>query len=110
MNDRINFEEDWDAQEFDDDQEYNFLKSLHNLINKKSYPKKNTRKFLRLALDMVKAGEITQKDLDGYIDKENINKDIVREVKAKYKKRKSSSSSSSGDGDPCGHSSSYSSC
>jgi len=78
------FEEDWEEVEKTPD--YTFLKALYDFLNKKSYPKKSTRKFLRKAFELVESGEISKDSLDDFIDNENINKKIVKEMKNKFKK------------------------
>jgi len=107
----INFEEDWDDEEYENTPEYIFLKNLQSIINKKSYPKKNTRRFIRIAMDMVKNGEISKEDLDNYIENEKINKRIVNEVTQKQKTKKNPYKTVSLSDDPCSSGGSYrSSC
>ena len=91
------FEENW--EDIEESPSYTFLKSMHTFLDKKSYPKRSTRKFIRMAMELVSKKEISQADLDYFIENEDIDKDIVKEMKIKKPSMKSSINSVS---DPCG--------
>jgi hypothetical protein len=65
--------------------DYSFLKHLYNFINRKSYPKKNTRKFMKEAIDLVKKGEIDKDVFLFFIENEGLNKKIVDDIKSRNK-------------------------
>ena len=60
------FEEDW--EDIEETPEYTFLKNIYDYLNKNSYPRKSTRKFLRMAFDLIQKGDMTQSALDDFID------------------------------------------
>lgn len=96
------FDEDFEEFEFEQTPDYEFLKNLYNFLNKKSYPKKCTRKFLRHAYDFVDKDEISQDSLDKFIKTEDIDKDIVKEIKTKLKKGPRTKTSRDYGDDLCG--------
>jgi len=87
----INFDEFENYDSKMDDPDYKFLLNLYDLINEKSYPKKNTRKFLRTAYKLVDDGEIKKNILDFFIKNESLSSKIVNEIKKKIKREKSKS-------------------
>lgn len=80
----MKFEEDWEEVEFNP--EYMLLKSLRYMLDQKSYPKRNTRKFLKMAYRLVSRGEISEDDLNEFIENEGVNKKIAEEYKKKKDK------------------------
>jgi len=105
LNDIKKFSQEEDWEEHEENDEYIFLKNLQTFLNKKSFPKKSTRKFLRMAYELVDQGEISKETLDDYINQEGINSDIVDEIRLKTRKKNKDSASLRGYVDPCGGSS-----
>ena len=110
MQDIDDFQEDW--EDIEETPEYTFLKDLQILVNSKSKTGKNTRKFLKIAYDLVSQGEISEDALDNYIETAGVDKGIARESKLKYNKPKiKPRKASSGGDDACGGGGGYrSSC
>lgn len=109
MQDINDFQEDW--EDIEEIPAYTFLKDLQILINSKSKTGKNTRKFLRMAYDLVRQGEISEEELDNYIETSGVDKGIAREAKIKYNKPKIKPRKSSSHDDGCGGGGGYrSSC
>ena len=90
------FEEDYEEFDFEQTPDYEFLKNLYDFLSKKSHPKKCTRRFLRYAQDFIKKDEVSQKSLDQFIEAENINKDIVKEMERKFKKEGTKTTNNNG--------------
>jgi len=79
---QIDFDEDW--EDIEENPEYIFLKSLYDFMNKGTL--KKTVKFLKIANDLCKMGEISKETISEFVENEGIDKSLVKKSLKKLKK------------------------
>jgi len=82
----INFDDFTEYNEKKETPDYQFLLNLYTFINEKSYPKKNTRKFLKKAYELVKNNEIDKDIFEYFIKNEKLPENIVKNMLPKLNK------------------------